>query len=198
MKYLGVTIDEKLSWKQEFTGLIKRAKCITIRLARAVGPHWGLRPRLLRWAFQGIVKPIVSYGVVVWGASLLKNQTLMHLNRLISLIIVPVRLNTPTQGMEMIYNLIPLDIYLKGEGVKSYLRTTKFDFVQWDGMSQTRSDIGHRAYWNKYVQESGYLNQPSDVMVNKLILDKNYDIDYDSFKDSSVVNRGRLELFTDG
>ena len=143
-------MDDKLSWKQECTGLIKRAKCITIRLGRAVGPHWGLWPRLMHWAYQGIVKPIVSYGVVVWGASLFKSQTyrtkLMHLNRFISLIIVPVHLNTPTQGIEIIYNLMSLDIFLKGKGVKSYLRTKQFDIVQRDGMSQTRSDIGHKAY----------------------------------------------------
>ena len=98
----------------------------------------------------------------------------MHLNRIMDLYMAPVRLGTPTQGMEVIYNLMPLDIYLKGEGLKSYIQTKKFKYVKWDGKSPTRQERGHRSLWESLVQDSGMLNQPADQIVSKRIMDKKY------------------------
>lgn len=94
--------------------------------------------------------------------------------------------------------MMPLDIYLKGEGLKSYIRTKKFKYVKWDGKSPTRQERGHRSVWESLVQDSGMLNQPADQIVSKRIMDKIYSVDYDSFKDGTVIDRARNEIFTDG
>ena len=33
---------------------------------RAVGPTWGLTPRSCKWIYEKAIKPILSYGSLVW------------------------------------------------------------------------------------------------------------------------------------
>ena len=33
---------------------------------RAVGPTWGLTPRSCKWIYEKAVRPILSYGSLVW------------------------------------------------------------------------------------------------------------------------------------
>ena len=90
-----------------------------------MGPNWGLKQKILEWIYMGIVRPIVSYGCIVWLYSLKQKGILKDLTKLqrkACLMITRGMNSTPTAGMEAILGLEPLDIHLKGIALSTYAR----------------------------------------------------------------------------
>ncbi len=138
VKYLGVHLDSQLNWNLHFAKKLGNAKRLLFQMRNAVGITWGPRPHLIRWIFTGIVCPALTYGSVVWAHSIeYKHQTtkLKRLHSLITRLLAPKRKSTLIAGMEMIAYIPPLDIYLKGEAIKSYIRNHVSLPHNWDGKS---------------------------------------------------------------
>ena len=47
-RYLGVTLDHRLSWTPHFTNITKRAKQYLFTLRAAVSKAWGPKPKLIK------------------------------------------------------------------------------------------------------------------------------------------------------
>ena len=113
--YLGVTLDSKLTWKPHVDAKITKAKKLLASISSLVTGAHGPNPKLMRWAFNGIVKPMVSYGAVVWAheinTSKIKTE-LRKLNRkaLNTMVLAPP--STPTRGLEVILDVPPLYLHL--------------------------------------------------------------------------------------
>ena len=60
-KYLGVFLDTRLEFTYHIQNKVKQAKKLVMALRNAVGANWGPVPRVLKWAYSGIVLPIVGY-----------------------------------------------------------------------------------------------------------------------------------------
>ena len=71
VRYLGVDLDSKLHWKVHVNGKIKMAKRRIMQLANLTSKSHGPCPKLMRWAFEGIVRPMLAYGALVWALSLI-------------------------------------------------------------------------------------------------------------------------------
>ena len=100
IKYLGVTIDSELTFKQHIEEKIKSAKKQLMILRKKVTSAHGPLPRALKWVYEGVVLPSITYGCHVWATKLGKKQ-LGKLNKLNSLalrIIAPSFPPTPTAG----------------------------------------------------------------------------------------------------
>ena len=68
-KYLGVTLDTALNWKQHIQNLkIKTSKSIGA-LASLASPTWGVRVAELRKIYQAVVIPQMMYGCSVWSVA---------------------------------------------------------------------------------------------------------------------------------
>ena len=61
-KFLGIILDQKLSFKSHLERKIIDAKMLLMRIKNAVGTIWGPTPKALMWAYKGIVFPMISYG----------------------------------------------------------------------------------------------------------------------------------------
>lgn len=72
MRYLGVQLDKRLTWSAHINAKIKSAKATLFKLKGIIGNRWGPIPRLLQWAYSGIVVPALCYGCIVWGCTLNK------------------------------------------------------------------------------------------------------------------------------
>jgi hypothetical protein len=150
VKYLGLTLTSDLSWSNHINNKIKSCKMKLMQLRAAVSICWGPRPDLMVWAFKSIVLPMLSYGALVWAHRNIPDylvNRLTTLNRLAATGLGPMRRNTPTAGLEVILDLQPLDLVVKGDGLKAYGRLTNGKHLRtaWDGLG--RLFKGHRRFW---------------------------------------------------
>ena len=90
-----------------------------------MGKLWGPHPATVRWLYEGIIKPSLTYGCLVWGHALKTKSILSKLHRLQRLALLPmspVRSQTPTAGMEVLANITPLTITINELSIRTYLR----------------------------------------------------------------------------
>ena len=66
-KYLGVTIDSKLTWRQHVTETAEKAEKRLKLILRLCGTRRGVSQRLLILLYESCVRPILEYASEVWG-----------------------------------------------------------------------------------------------------------------------------------
>ena len=113
VKYLGILLDYKLSWTPHIVDKITKAKKSLLLHRNAMGKLWSPHPATVRWLYEGIIKPSLTYGCLVWGHALKTKSILTKLHRLQRLALLPmspVRSQTPTAGMEVLANITPLTV----------------------------------------------------------------------------------------
>jgi hypothetical protein len=150
VKYLGLTLTSDLSWSTHINNKIKSCKWKLMQLRAAVGIRWGPRPDLMAWAYKGIILPVLTYGALVWAHRKIPDylvSRLTKLNRLAAMGLGPMRRNSPTAGLEIILDFQPLDLVVKGEGLKAFGRLKNNEHLRtvWDGLG--RPVNGHRRSW---------------------------------------------------
>jgi hypothetical protein len=104
---------------------IKKAKKYLMMLHNGIGANWGPTLAITLWLFTGIIRPFLSYGSVVWArktslARVIKKVT--KLQRLVLVLVAPVRQHTPTAGLEVVYGLQPLELYIQYLASSTYGR----------------------------------------------------------------------------
>ncbi len=122
---LGVRIDSKLNFGKHVAERVAKAKRILMATKAAVAKAWGPRPELTRWLMTGVITPILTYASHVWINALKSKSNLIKLNavqRLGLSMIAPVRKSTPTAGMELIYDVAPIEITIRERAKINALR----------------------------------------------------------------------------
>ena len=77
-KYLAIILDEKLSWKNHIDHVYTRAiKSINV-CRNLIGTYWGLTPRMMKYAYEMLIRPIISYGSIIWN----ENSYCLRIGRL--------------------------------------------------------------------------------------------------------------------
>ena len=125
VKYLGITLDRKLTFTQHIKDKFAAAKKSLLFHRAAMGIMWGPTPRLVKWLFEGIVRPAFSYGCHIWGrvtSSKGFQEKARKLHRLALLPMSPVRSKCPTAGLEVIAGLIPLELFIEKTSIQTYQR----------------------------------------------------------------------------
>ena len=138
-KYLGITLDQNLTWKPHITQRLAKAKADLMIARKLVTNSWGLTPDRMAWLYQAIVRPTVDYSCHVWMPSgecpgwLLKE--LDKLQRLALMAITACMYTTPTRALERLTNIKPLHIHLKEKAATIVARIGKsIDRSNWDGI----------------------------------------------------------------
>jgi ribonuclease HI len=67
VRYLGLTIDEKLNFHEHINKRVAKLNQVTGALTKLGYSDWGLEHDLRRRAINTIVLPIISYGSMVWS-----------------------------------------------------------------------------------------------------------------------------------
>ena len=201
--YLGVTLDKELKWKVHVDSKIKKAKGLLMKMANIVSSYWGPRPKLLRWAFMCIVRPMISYAAVTWAHAIewdVIEEALRKLNRFAMNTIVKVPRSTPTRAMELILDIFPLHLHLKKEGLAAYMRLKDQLPLSWVGVySNITYSVSHRRFWEYTAQDANLLSDriSDHCQIQKPTL--GFTLDTSSFVDMEN-SQGLLAMnvYTDG
>ena len=202
VKWLGVTLDSKLSWKNHVEEKISKCKKHLMAMKYAFGTMFGPNPRMLLWAYKGIILPALTYGAVVWGKVTAHDKAiqlkLKKLNRLISLLMMPLRKGTPTDGIEVILNLVPLDLEVQKATLKGYLRVIESVTIvnsKWIDAGKGRRQ-GHHKWCSSRLQ--GMDVSPNHDRKKFLNLETFYNVDLKSKLSGQPNCNTNLVCYTDG
>ena len=124
-KYLGIIISRNLSWRPHIEAIAKRATNIFLQCRTMLGRTWGLSPRTSKWAYTALIRPIMSYGSLIWiKGAMTKGQVklLEQVQRKACLMTLNAMPSTPTASMQIILNIEPIAIYLKTQALTTYVR----------------------------------------------------------------------------
>ncbi|XP_061729791.1 uncharacterized protein LOC133534609 [Cydia pomonella] len=125
VKYLGVTLDKELNWRKHVELTTTKALRVFGMCRTAYGKTWGLNPKVLRWIYTMMVRPIILYGCLAWWPRTLKSscrETLMKIQRTACMAITGAFRTTPTAAMEVLLDLPPLHLVIQSEARKSLHR----------------------------------------------------------------------------
>ena len=202
--YLGVTLDKELKWGTHIRGKIKKAKGLLMKLASITHSYWGPQPKLMKWAYTGIVRPTISYAALAWGHETEVDTietALTRLNRHAINTIVKVPRSTPTKALEIILDIYPLPLHIKKEGMSAYLRLKDQLPIQWDGVfTNLTHSVSHRRFWEYLVEDSGIfdIQGQSDVCCVRSP-ERQFTLDTSSFVDmASCQTPLDYNVYTDG
>jgi ribonuclease HI len=199
VKYLGIVLDKKLTWKPHLEDRLKKSYRIFGQCRRAVGKTWGLRPRWIRWIYLRVVVPYFLYGSLFWvirtNLATVRIQ-LAHLQRMACLSMTGAMGSTPTAALEIILNLTPLHICAEVQARKTALRlnVTK----QWNNRYENG---GHSKLWKKMTENEKRFLSPCDRISKVPLLCRGIKICYPSEEEwdqKTVIRQKDIAIFTDG
>ena len=157
----------------------------------------------MRWAYIGIVRPMISYGAVAWSHSITTKKHLALLNRLDRLALLGITQtapSVPTRGLSIAYDVLPLHLHLKRTAIASYVRLPHSYELTWDGKGHTlRHGRAHRLVWHELAEEWS-LPRPGDLDGLTLLSGrKSYRVITDSFSgDRKFLTPAQYNIFSDG
>ena len=133
--YLGVTLDKKLTWQEHIQLKLTKAKKLLQSLTYLLADNFGPKPELLLWAYTGIVRPGLTYASMNWGHAIQGKtvmKKLLRLDRLALLTATRIHMSTPTRGLQIIYGVLPLHLFIKQTGACTYTRLQNLLQLDWE------------------------------------------------------------------
>ncbi len=127
-KYLGITIDAKLTFNDHVDSQVKKATAVMAQAKRLAGKTWGLTPKMTKWIYTAMVLPVVTYACLSWlnGAQTARNQQkLTKMQRRACMLITSAYPGTPTAALEVLSGLLPMDLILTEEAILASTRLEK-------------------------------------------------------------------------
>jgi hypothetical protein len=115
VKYLGMTLDSKLSWSQRLQKITRKSQTTFVVIRCTCGTKWDLTPKMVHWLFTRVIRPSIFYGAFVWWSNVTQKTTKTQLGRIqktACLAITGAMKSTPTAAMEVLLNLTPLDLLI--------------------------------------------------------------------------------------
>lgn len=69
IKFLGITLDRKLNWKEHIHDLVKRSENAINVLRTFCRHNWGSSPHVALLFYRTLVRPILDYGSIFYGSA---------------------------------------------------------------------------------------------------------------------------------
>ncbi|XP_036341061.1 uncharacterized protein LOC118750446 [Rhagoletis pomonella] len=116
VRYLGVVLDRKLTWRRNVEERGKKALTALYACKSAIRKKWGLKPHIVSWMYTAVVPPILFYGITVWWPSVDKltiKSRLTKVQRVACMMITGALPSTPTKALETLLHFLPVDLYGK-------------------------------------------------------------------------------------
>lgn len=124
-KYLGIILDNKLSWNKHIDYAINKGRKTLWAARNLVSKKWGLNPTRMLWIYKQIVLPKITFGCILWWhRTLIKNVSvkLESLQRMALMLMTGAMKTTPTLALEAALNILPLRIQITKTAFQSFVR----------------------------------------------------------------------------
>ena len=204
-KYLGMHLDNKLNWNEHLKQTLKKATYTLVRCRMLLGRHWGLTPKVMKWLYTAVIRPIITYGSTVWVQKASEKIVIEKLNKLqrkACLMITNASSSTPTAGMEAVLSMRPLHIHLKETAIASLQRMVR----QGTWTAQIgETELGHAKTLMKLSREIPELCMPTDRLKFKCNSKRLFEVEI-ADRESVKREHGKplpndqntIHVFTDG
>ena len=205
--YLGIILDHKLTWNRHINSKIAKGKKFLMKMSGISRAIWGPKPKLSRWVFRCVVRPMIVYGSVTWAHAIDRpalESKLRKINRLAIATYTLFPRSSPTRAVEILTDTFPLHIWLEKEALCAFIRLAKLLPLTWTGRNNNRRrNVAHRRFWVDKIEEYGITsllleNDSCSILAPKL----SFTIHSDSFRaDPSYfrsLERSEWEVYTDG
>ena len=166
-----------------------------MKISSVANATFGPNPQLMRWAFTGIVRPLVNYGSLVWAHEL-GNDSIVHSMRRLSRMAMNtscfISRSTTTRLLEVMLGVMPLDLYCKQTATSTYLRIKQQLVFDWPGVnSNVFYSTSHMKFWEQIVDEIGFDLLEFDCC-NEAIWERNFVVIQESFNNPQLPVHGQL------
>ena len=198
-KYLGITLDSELNFKLHLNEKTKKAKQLLCKYRKSVGRLWGPSPIIQRWVYTGIVRPMMTYGALVWGQHAGRKSLILPFRRIQALAVhsmTHVRRSAPHQGLEILCHLMPFDLFVKGEAAMGSLRIRHRNPERWDGRGDNQ--LGHLRWARDVLEEAKVGNLVLDRAEQRFNWEKTYEVVQDSFDRGDPIDVPDISVASDG
>ncbi|QQP50806.1 Uncharacterized protein FKW44_011940, partial [Caligus rogercresseyi] len=152
----------------------------------------------MRWVYTSIIRPKISYGSIVWSRRTQNYlKKLERIQRLGMIRTTFIYRSTPTKGLEVIFDLPPLDLYIKMRARKA-LFNLNITPHGWESIGSKPGHILEEWRENKKLGISSCINRDFSTSL-KMSWKKTFSINYDSFSVCEVLNASNgIQCYTDG
>ena len=205
-KYLGVLLDAKLTWGPHIEFKTRQATACLMQCRRVIGSTWGINPSRAMWLYKTMIRPIVAHAAMVWVNALEKKvvqDRLTKFQRLACLMITSAFPGTPTAGMEAALDLPPLDLFLRGEAVKTAYRLRQYGAWYNQACLRTLGHVrSHAAICMQELNKIPVLTMPGDLQPPSLVWDLPCEIEIqgreEAIEFAQEITATGTVCFTDG
>ncbi|GBM30483.1 hypothetical protein AVEN_237706-1 [Araneus ventricosus] len=125
LKYLGVTIDHKLSWLPHVIEQGKIAMDQYQHLCRIAGKTWGINKNIRRILYKTVIERTLCHGAAAWRHNMTSRlqKKLDSIQRLFLLYITGAYRTIPTAALQVVTGLQPLHLQIQQEA--TYARVAR-------------------------------------------------------------------------
>ena len=109
-KYLGFYFDTKMNWVNHIEKKMGQARKALFLYKKAWKSNWGPHHKAMNWLWTCAVRPIITYGAMVWGhvaSNAGISEKLRSLQRFALMQYGQLRKNTPKRALEVVTGTMP-------------------------------------------------------------------------------------------
>ena len=162
-------LNDKLSWKPHIVSVTTKATRIFMQCRDMLGKTWGLSPKISRWTYIALIRPILAYGCLIWLKGLTINTQLILLERVqrkACVAILNAMPSAPSAGLEVILNIEPIKIFLQCQAINTFIRLKE----NGNWIYQPDKDnhkLNHGVLVTNLAEQLPSINMPNDKLLHK-------------------------------
>lgn len=205
-KYLGIVLDNKLAFRSHMDEKARKATASLAQVNRLVRKTWGINPAKSKWLYEAMIRPIITYGCVVWAHAAQSRSAmtkLQRVQRLACMQITSAYPSTPTAALEALLRIKPLEILI----METAVRTA--DRINLTGVWQKRRTNPHKGitnthtdFCNNILKKIPLLSAPRDQVKRTWLPRKKYEMiireRMDAIVSEQELREDTIKCFTDG
>ena len=183
VKLLGITLDSKLTFNTHIDNITKKCIGTLFQCKRAIGPTWGLSPKVCHWIYTAIIRPTLAYCSIVWIRAVENKINTKRLEKVQGMALkymAGAMPSTPYTALNYLTGTPHITDYLKGEAAKGAVRLMGQGDWTLETAPYGKGIIkAHSTLSNNFLHTLNINKHDSwDITKPKLVLDHSYTITY--------------------